>query len=249
MTDDPWFVDAFRSEYVDVYAHRDLSASRREARYLKAQSLEGTVLDLCCGFGRHTLAMRELGLNAFGIDLSAELLGHALRLPNAQAIAGRLLRGDARDLPLADASCGSIVVLFSSFGYFGDAGDRRVLREMQRVLRAGGRAVLDLMNGERVEATLVPHTRTERAGWRIEEQRRLVEGGRRVVKDVKLSRGDGALRTWREDVRLYSLREIEALLEDAGLPLVGADGDFDGRAWTAESPRLIVHAQKRATSR
>jgi SAM-dependent methyltransferase len=246
---EPWFVEAFRSEYVDVYAHRDLSASRREAEYLRAQSLESPVLDLCCGFGRHTLAMRQLGLDAFGIDLSAELLRHAHKLPNAQEIVGRLARGDARDLPLDDASCGAVVVLFSSFGYFGDDGDQRVLREVERVLRAGGRVVLDLMNAERVQATLVPHSRAERAGWSIEEQRRLVAGGRHVVKDVKLTRGDGTVRTWREDVRLYSPREIEALLAEAGLPLLRIDGDFDGRAWDAESPRLIVHAHKRATAR
>jgi SAM-dependent methyltransferase len=140
-----------------------------------------------------------------------------------------------------------VVVLFSSFGYFGDEGDLRVLREVARVLRAEGRVVLDLMNAERMQATLVPRSHTQRAGWSIDEQRRLVDGGRRVIKDVQLTREDGVVRAWREDVRLYSPREIEALLADAGLSLVRIDGDFDGRAWSPEAPRLIVHAQKRMT--
>lgn len=242
-SDEPWFVDAFRSDYIDVYAHRDVSASRREAAYLRAQSLEAPVLDLCCGFGRHTLALRELGIDVFGIDLSADLLRRARELPNAAVIDGRLVRGDARVLPLRDASIGAVVVLFSSFGYFGDEGDRRVLGEIARALRRGGRVVLDLMNPERVGATLVPDSRTERAGWKIDEQRRLVDGGRRVVKLVKLSREGAHGRAWREDVRLYTPEEIASLLSEAGLALVRIDGDFDDSAWSAESPRMIVHAR------
>ncbi len=246
---EPWFVEAFRSEYVDAYAHRDLTASRREAEYLRDEVLPSPVLDLCCGFGRHTLALLELGVDAFGIDLSAELLDHARTLPNAELLYGRLARGDARSLPLADSTCGAVVVLFSSFGYFGDAGDRHVLREIARVLRADGRVVLDLMNGSQLESSLVPNSRSERSGWTIEEERRLVEGGRRVVKDVRMTRAGGASRAWREDVRLYSPREIGELLASENLATTRVDGDFDGRAWSAESPRLIVHAQKRAARR
>lgn len=244
--DEPWFVEAFRSDYVDVYSHRDFGASRREAEYLNAQALEGPVLDLCCGFGRHTLALRELGFDVLGLDLSAELLQHARSLPGADRIASRLVRGDARVLPLADGSCGAIVLLFSSFGYFGDVGDQRVLDEVRRVLRPCGRLVLDLMNPERVRAALVPYSRTERPDWLLEERRRLEEGGRRVVKDVKLTRAAGEVRTWREDVRLYSPQEIEALLAYAGIELARIDGDFDGRPADVESPRQIVHARKPA---
>ena len=246
---EPWFVEAFRSEYVDAYAHRDLTASRREAEYLRGESLESPVLDLCCGYGRHTLALLELGVDAFGIDLSVELLRHARTLPNAELLYGRLTRGDARRLPLLDASCGAVVVLFSSFGYFGDAGDRDVLREIARVLRPSGRVVLDLLNGTQLESSLVPTSRTERSGWTIDEARRLVDGGRRVVKDVRMTRSDGSSRAWREDVRLYSPREIEELCRSADLEPTRVDGEFDGRAWNEESPRLIAHARKRAPRR
>ena len=70
---EPWFVEAFRSAYLEVYPHRDLEAARREARHLVDLGVRGRVLDLCCGFGRHCSALRELGLEAFGLDLSREL--------------------------------------------------------------------------------------------------------------------------------------------------------------------------------
>jgi len=133
---DPWYVEAFREGYLQLYPHRDLGAARREAAFLVARGLRGRVLDLCCGFGRHTLALREQGFDAIGLDLSPELLAHAAQGPGWELLRGRLLRGDARVLPFAERSFGSLVNLFSSFGYFGEEGDRQVLREIARTFAA-----------------------------------------------------------------------------------------------------------------
>ncbi|MBK7642189.1 MAG: methyltransferase domain-containing protein [Planctomycetes bacterium] len=240
---DPWFVEAFREGYVRLYPHRDLSAARREAGFLVAQGLRGRVLDLCCGFGRHTLAMRESGIDAVGIDLSPELLAHAAGSPGWERLRGRILRGDARTLPFAGASFGSVVNLFSSFGYFGEEGDKRVLLEIARVLAPGGFLAMDLMNPAFVRARLVPFSRTERGGARLVESRSLQAGGRLVVKDVELQNESGTLR-WREEVRLYEPEELLRWLDAAGFRQRAAFGDFDGSPLGESSPRQLVMSQR-----
>lgn len=242
----PWFVDAFRADYVRVYAHRDLESAQREVEYLMALGLSGPMLDLCCGYGRHTLALRLHGVAAFGIDLSQDLLGYARSLPGHPLLNGRLMRGDARVLPLRDASLGSVVVLFSSFGYFGEGGDRRMAGEIARTLQPDGRVVLDLMNPPRVRATLVAESRTERDGVMLEERRALEDGGRAVVKHVTMRTAAGA-REWHERVRLYEPAEVAALLSDVGLCVERTGGDFDGAPWSPAAPRQIVLATKRAS--
>src|SRR5262249_51869111 len=166
---EPWFVDAFRSAYLEVYPHRDLEAARQEAKLLVRRGVRGRVLDLCCGFGRHCAALRELGVDAFGLDLSRELLGRARSL--AAGLEGKLLCGDARAIPVRGACLDSVISLFSSFGYFGEEGDRSVLREAGRVLRPGGCLLLDLMNPPFVRSTLVARSEAERPGVTIQEQR------------------------------------------------------------------------------
>ena len=246
---DPWYVAAFRSDYVEVYRHRDLDSARREARYLAERGIRGRVLDLACGFGRHTLALRELGVDAFGIDLSADLLRRARELPGAEELEGRLVRADARAIPVATESLDAVVCLFSSFGYFGERGDAAVLAEVARILRGPGRVVLDLMNPERVRAALVPSSRSERDGFVLEEHRSLADGGRTVEKQVLLRRPDGTTRSWRESVRMYSSAEITALLDARGFRVERIDGDFDGAPPTAASLRAIVHARRRPGGR
>jgi SAM-dependent methyltransferase len=239
-----WYEDAFRSDYRRVYAHRDLEAARPEARWLVEHGVRGRTLDLCCGFGRHTLLLAESGADIVGLDLSSDLLRSARELPDYERhLAGRLLRGDAREVPFRAGLFDSLVLLFSSFGYFGELGDQRVLREIARVLRPGGVAVLDLMNPDFVRANLRDESLREGGDFLLRERRTLADGGRRVVKDVELQ-SHGETRRWREDVRMYELPEVRQLAGDVGLSIVSEHGAFDATPFSAESPRMLLVARR-----
>jgi len=238
-----WFEAAFERGYLEVYPHRDLASARVEVGGRIARELSGRVLDLGCGFGRHSLAMLELGLEVYGMDLSADLLASAGALEGGTALEGRLVRGDFRRPPFREGSFDAVVMLFSSFGYFDDEGNRHVAGEVARLLRDGGRAVLDLMNPFRIRARLVPSSRTERGELCLIERRALAEGGRRVQKEVELVLASGERRHWREDVRLYEPEEVRELLAGVGLEVEGTDGEFDGRPFDEDSPRQIVWAR------
>jgi len=239
VKEEPWYVSAFQSGYRTVYPHRDLESARREVGYLLERGVAGRVLDLACGFGRHSIALLAAGLDVSGIDLSADLLADA-----PDSLAGRLARADIRHLPFADASFDAVVNLFSSFGYFAEEDDGAVLDEIARVLRPGGRAILDLMNPDRIRAGLVPESRTERDGIVLEERRSLSSDGRRVRKEVRLTLPGEAARTWTEDVRMYGTAELQALAEPRGLRLHAVEGGFDGSSFGPESERQIVHLSR-----
>ena len=243
---EPWYKEAFRSDYRRVYAHRDLSSARDEARFLLARGLTGKVLDLCCGFGRHTLALSELGVEVIGLDLSMELLREARTLENAQRLDGRLLRADATALPLRSSSFDGVVNLFSSFGYFGELGDARMLSEIARVLRPGGCAILDLMNPAFVRANLRSESAREGRDFLVRETRALSEGGRRVTKEVEVRLAEGGIRRWREEVRLYEEAEMRSLLAGRGLSVEVLHGDFKGGAFTPQSERMLMTARRMA---
>lgn len=244
----PWYVEAFRSDYRDLYAHRNLAAARRETEWLARDVLAGVrgrILDDCCGFGRHALALRERGLDVVGIDLSLDLLRSAPQLEGDPApVLGRLAQADMRALPFPDDAFGAVVNLFTSFGYLGDEGDARALGEMARVLAPGGTLVMDLMNPARIRQGLVPHSVEERDGTRLESWRALEEDGRRVVKTIELTRPGGERRRWRESVRMFEPAELDGRLAAHGLGTILRAGDFSGRPFdTATSERQIVVAR------
>ncbi|MFT4540966.1 MAG: SAM-dependent methyltransferase [Planctomycetota bacterium] len=245
MTLDPWYVTAFGDDYREVYPHRDLETARQEVAWILKQGIGGRVLDLCCGFGRHSLALARAEIDVFGIDLSADLLQHSRKLPDASLLAGRLACADARSLPFGDASFDGFVNLFTSFGYFGEEGDRQVMQEMARVLRPGGLALIDLMNPTRIRANLVPESLAERDGMQLRESRALEENGKRVTKEVEITFADGRVRAWREDVRMFEPEEIDRDLAQCGLDRVARYGSFAGEDFGDDSERQLILLRKR----
>jgi SAM-dependent methyltransferase len=239
----PWFHSAFKADYLRVYPHRDVDAGREEVAFLLDFGLPraaGVVLDLACGYGRHSQALAEAGLRPLGLDLSPDLLARG-----TQRLGGRLVRADMLELPLQSDSVDASICLFSSLGYFPrPEQNQAVLAGLARVLRPGAPLFLDLMNPGLIRRTLVPESRSERDGVQILERRRLGDGGLRVLKQVQLTFEDGTSRTWTEDVRMFEPPEIRAALELCGFRVEATRGDFSGSLFTSESPRQLVRARR-----
>ena len=98
------------------------------------------ILDLCCGTGDMAFALRhEAGKNSpqiFGADFSHAMLQRAAAKSNAQTeTAPRWIEADALRLPFSDSSFDFVT---SAFGFRNLANYDAGLREIYRVLRAGG---------------------------------------------------------------------------------------------------------------
>ena len=231
-----WYREWFGQDYLDLYSHRD----RGEAEASVATVVEwlgperpNAVLDLACGAGRHTEALRRRGLRALGVDLSLTLLATRPDLPR--------VRGDMRRLPFAAGSFDWVLNFFTSFGYFESERENfRVLEEIVRVLAPGGRFLIDFLNRDRVLAELEPFSSSEEEGRRIDVARWYDPATCRVNKRITVRPADGPARTYLESVRAYSREEVTMGLSWAGLAVTDLYGDFAGKPFQSDSERLIL---------
>ena len=95
------------------------------------------VLDIAAGEGYGTALLAQVARSVVGVEVSAEAVAHAAdayRGPNF-----RFLEGDARCLPLDDASVDA-VVSFETIEHFYEHD--QFLAEVRRVLRPGGRFIV-----------------------------------------------------------------------------------------------------------
>lgn len=97
------------------------------------------VLDAACGSGNLTIPAARTGARVTGLDLVPDLLDAAADWGAREGLALRLDQGTVEELPYADAQ---FEVVLSMFGLMFAARPDRVLLELARVTRPGGRVAL-----------------------------------------------------------------------------------------------------------
>lgn len=231
-----WFSEWFDEDYALLYAHRDAEEARvavGRALRVAPELAAGPVLDLGCGAGRHLEILRRANPLAFGLDLSPTLLRMA-----PSALHPWLLRGDMRRLPVKNGTLSGVCLWFTPFGYFSDAENRALMLSIGALLRHQGVLVMDYLNSDLVQRTLVPEDTVLRGGVKAESQRALE--GDRLVKRMTLTRmATGEARQVLESVRLYRPEELQEMAVRAGLRLRRVMGTYAGEAFEEDSPRWI----------
>lgn len=240
-----WYKLAFGEIYPLVYPHRDDAEAARVARAL-APLLGGRspVIDVACGNGRYMSAFGQVGLEVYGVDLSAYLLSDAVA---SRALRGRVVLGDMRALPFRDGAAGAVVNMFTSFGYFEtDLDNVRVMQEVSRILSPGGVFLMDFLNTDAIDRNALGAevSRRDERGANVEERRELSDGGRVLVKHVRVWVGERAPVEYSERLRLYRHADLTSMATAAGLSPRAVYGDYDLTDYASTSPRVIMLCTK-----
>ncbi|KAF9086754.1 hypothetical protein BGX27_003112, partial [Mortierella sp. AM989] len=206
---------------------------------LTASELEQPVriLDLCCGQGRHILQLAELypNLHLYGHDQSKYLIELARTRAQARSLIQRdgnplpsptpcdriqFSIGDCRSTPFADNQFDLIMLMGNSFGYFSnEQEDVELLKEISRILKPGGVAVLDLVDGAYMRENYSPRgwewindgMIACRERWLSEDRKRL------TCREVIMLTTKGVIRDQFYQERLYDADEIRQLISNVGL--------------------------------
>jgi ubiquinone/menaquinone biosynthesis C-methylase UbiE len=235
-----WYTQSFGEDYLLVYKHRDFAGAYKEveamAKWLQLPT-GAEIFDLCCGMGRHSLALTDLGYKVTGMDLSEVLLHEARQADVNDSV--RFVHGDMRAIPL-DETFDAVVNLFTSFGYFDEMAENvKVLLEIERLLKPSGRFLIDYLNPEAVRSKLVPHSVRQEGHITITEDRRIDNGC--VKKDIVLTEPSKVERRYTEQVKLYGLPDFKQMLSTTSLEITEVYGDYAGSEYdSATSARLIM---------
>ncbi len=241
-----WYEDWFGQDYLKVYPHRDEQEAIAQVRFVE-QALPlapgSKVLDLGCGGGRHARELVRRGLQVTCLDLSVVLLRLAQKQANEETCCLNYVKADMRYLPFVQ-SFDAVVSFFTTFGYFeSDEENGKTLRSIAQVLKPGGKFLQDYLNKEAVIANIIPLDKRTEKDIEIIQEREYDRTSERINKKITLKR-DGQVREYFESVRLYALDEMLGLLAKTSLKPDQVYGDFDGRPFTEQSPRLILTGHK-----
>ncbi len=241
-----WFKRWFNSkEYLNVYQHRD----KKDAKELLQLVLNNinidnvrTILDMAAGYGRHAVILSKKGFQVTAVDLSEMLLNIARNNAEKENLNIEFVHSDIRRFS-PDKKFDLIINLFTSIGYFDeDEENFQVLNKAYNLLGENGYFVLDYMNKNFVQSTLVPLSVDEIDNGTITQNRYIK--GERIIKEIIIER-EGKQNKYYESVRMFSYDELISIMQKIGFRVLKTFGDFLGNPFELEtSPRIIIISHK-----
>ena len=248
----------------------DQSHTEKQIQFIKnILKGNGLVMDLACGTGRHSIPLSKEGYNMVDLDISLNLLTIAKnRWSHIQLVRGdtRCLPFKAGAFSASISMDTSLGVLPS------EHDDLQSLKELREAFGQDGVLIVDVFNRERLMLKYNANRRTEFKWvflpillrfnnrlarrvlfrffkWReypsffLFQKRTVNAGGERVCDLwVVCDKAGRQIRVFRHISRLYELKRLQLLLEEAGFTVKQVYGDYDGQSFNRNSSRLILVA-------
>ena len=233
-----------------LYFHEEQLTEQRTAQEAEfiitvlQPTVRQKILDLACGYGRHSIYLASKGYNVTGIDIISEFIDKAQREGVAKSLTVNFVCSDMRQISFTE-EFEHAYLLFNSFGYFDSDTNQDILKRLARAVKPGGRVCLDILNGSCAHIVPQPVTLTERTPdimidrWKVDKVAGYLSNQRIIYRD-------GLRKDVPYSVKLYVLDEISELLAKAGFELLHVYGDYQLGQFTADvSRRIICVVQKR----
>jgi len=242
----PWYETIFDERYPDLFGPLERDPEEEVSRVVELLPLPpgASLVDLGCGRGRHAIPLSLRGYRVTGVDLSEKMLGLARERANREGAHVTWVREDMRTF-VRPGAFDAFLSLFTSFGFFGDEENQRVLANVARSLKEGGALLLDLRNAQKglsgdedMEKTMtVP---SGELSMRVRFDRTTL----RARAEHTLLRSDGIRISSAFDVRIYSEEELTNMLCRAGMRVAAVHGSLGGAPFTPGAERMVVIARR-----
>ncbi len=180
----------------------------------------GKILDLACGYGRHSIELAKRGYKVVGIDVSPHLIDYAKKNAIEENLDIEFFCSDIREFKNG-ADFDMVLNLYDgAIGYLeDDIENLKIFSTISRHLKEGGISLIHLHRLEYAEANF-PQKITRISTELEEEIWFLLDPASRYMMEVTKTVKGADLEEVVERKRLYSFSEIKTILKDQGLEVM-----------------------------
>lgn len=221
-------------------------AAERISTLLMMKSGE-SVLDLACGFGRHSIPLSKLGFKVTGIDLNQSFIREASERANELGLATQFECVDMRDY-MNPEEFDNVIITYNSFGYFADPeDDRKVIKNIYKSLKPGGKLLLQDVTRECIVAYRKSNVSRN---WfedsdgtiRLEETSANEDLTWNTTRWILIKGSER--REYTYGMRIYSTAEYINLLTSEGFTNPKQYGGFSGKPYEEGKDHLVLVVEK-----
>lgn len=177
------------------------------------------VLDLMCGYGRHTFELAHRGAHVTAVDNLASYIEEIQEKAAATPLPVKAICADIVDLKLDD-TFDAAICMGNSFAFFDQEDAMAILQRVAGLLKPGG---IFLINSWMVAEVAIRHFKERDWHWAGEFQcvldSRYLLSPSRIETEQTIIAPDGTIEKRKGVDYIFTLNELEAMAVEAGLRL------------------------------
>jgi D-alanine-D-alanine ligase len=230
-----WWKRIFNSMYLktDADVVEDSQITKTEVDLFKEilDIKQGdTLLDLACGQGRHLIELHSRGdYKLYGLDRSRFLIQRAKSISKKKGISISFKEGDVRKLPYPTDTFDFVTNLGNSFGYFETLDDdTKILKEIFRILKPGGKLLMDIADGSFLRKNYTPRSWEwiDKKHFVCRERHMAADNQRLISREVITHTEKGVIVDQFYAERLFTKENLIGLLETVNFKEVTFHGSI-----------------------
>lgn len=207
------------------------------------------ILDLACGFGRHSLSFAHKGFSVVGVDITKDFIDDAIKEAESASLDIDFIHADIRNLQYDNEFDVVLNLADGAIGYLeNDNENLRIFDVIAQAIKPGGKHFMDICNSEHAEY-FFPKRHWEIGSkavslpefdWDKENRRMLfseweIPFGKTVQKPA-LSEATST--------RLYSKAELAVILQQRQMEIIDTFSTYYGKEETYKELQLMVYSKK-----
>jgi SAM-dependent methyltransferase len=247
-------IEWWQSFFGEAFFNFELKSKEREIKAKKEVNFilkvlkipkDALILDLACGAGRHSIELARRGYRVVGIDFKKDYINYCKEKAKKLSLDNvKFMQGDMRRLNFKN-KFDFVISIYTSFGYFSDEENLKVLKRIANALKKGGKLLIDVNNRD----FLIKHFGKKgftklKEGYILEERNFDLSASVITTKWTFLSRNKKKISVSKTVSRAYSYHELKNMLEKVGLKVIKSFGSFKSEKVSFDSNRLILVGQK-----
>ena len=216
---------------------------------IKQLHLKGTekILDLACGFGRHSLEFARRGYDVTGIDITPAYIDYANEQAKKENLNAKFICQDIRTITFDKEFDVVLNMADGAIGYLEDDGENhKIFSVIAKALKNGGKHFMDIMNGSYAQTHFpcklwdAGEKGLTLSAFEWEKDRKTL-----IYGQVDYMYGEALYKPEMKEgnpIRLYSLDEITEIFGKLGLRICNSFADFSGKPSSDNDIQLMVYS-------
>ncbi|HIJ65640.1 MAG TPA: class I SAM-dependent methyltransferase [Candidatus Hydrogenedentes bacterium] len=218
---------------------------------IEALELRGSerVLDLACGFGRHTLELARRGYAVVGVDITAEYIDHGHARASEEGLSAEFICMDVLDVTFREEFDVVLNMADGAIGYFSTEEENLKLFDViADALKVGGKHVMGVCSaGHAIKHFPKRHWEAGSRSLSLADFHWNADTARMIYKGRVLKFGE-VLEPFSNEfpddgdagIRLYTLEELDGILQQRGLAIMAAYGAYDTAVSASDDQLMLV---------